>query len=182
MRYVGHSSLLKQKIYYRPVSAEVHFNSSQFFISCAQITVNLQTPCGQPCNNHLASCSLPDSKPSHQENLQRSKAASWTHETWLVLSYRKRIRTPIALNPASPVAGNLLCVATGETVSYNAICVGIYTIYTPPGRWHPKRLNSFQAAVVSLVLRRFLSFRTCFVLKKELKKFSYITSFLYLAL
>ena len=134
------------------------------------------------CKNHPTSCFLPDGKPRHQETLQSSKVASWTHEAQFVLYYHKRMLTPIPLKIVSPVVENLLCVATGETMSYAAICMAVYTIYTLPGGWHPRRHNSFQAAVVSVVLRCFLSFRTCFVTKKESEKFSYISSYLYLAL
>ena len=142
----------------------------------------LQASCRQPCKSNLTLCSLPHSKTRHQENLQSSKVASWTLEARFILCYHKHVVTPVPLQTVSPVAGNLLCVAIGETMSYAAICMGIYTIYTAPGRWHPRRQKSFQVAVVSLVLRCFLSFRMCFVIRKELEEFSYIFWYLYLSL
>lgn len=126
----------------------------------------LQTPDpNYPRNNDPTPCFLPDGKLRHRETLQSSEVASWTHEVWFVLYYHKHILTPTLLQTVFPVAENLLCVATGETTSYAAIYMGIYTIYTVQGKWHPRKHNSFQAAVVSLVLRCFLSFRTCFAAK-----------------
>lgn len=158
------------------------FNNSQFLISCAELSKwTLQMSCRQHCNDHLTRCSLPDGKLRHQGNLQSSKALSCTHKAQFVLYYHKHIVTSIPLRH-SPVAENLFCVAIGETMSYAATYMCIYTIYTPPCGRHPWRHHSFQVAVVSLVLGCFLSFRICLALKKELEKFSYISSYLYLAL